>query len=213
MLIADILKAIHIKYEFNVEYFDETSEDCQVRLALVNDKINMWENEDGILWRELFVTVNDTLDSNGEFDLTDFILPANDLVIGDERYEYISPELLQANQYNEAGNVFTITGGDGEKKLSVYPNPGFANFSLRYYKKARTYTSTTDLNHVEMADPYFIVNAVVSELFLDDGDTEKAGVAIQIATQKLDAMKTKNATVPVFVDTKQADYNFNGFGN
>lgn len=214
MTITEVLQMIHIKYEFNVDYFVPTSEDYLVRLGLVNDKINMWENEDGILWRELFTTVNDTLDVNSSFALTDFILPANRLEIGDEYYEYISPELLQEQQKMSSGmNVFTITGGDADKSLTVYPAVGAQPFSLRYYAKARTYTTGLETEPLHMADPYFAIYAVVSELYLDDGDTEKAGVAMQIATQKLDGMKSKNAAVPVFVDTKQPDYEFKGFGN
>ncbi len=214
MTIQEVLNQIHIKYEFNTDFFDMANEDQKVRLALVNDKINMWENENGILWRELYTTVSDTLDSNGSFNLTNFILPANRLEIGSDYYEYISPELLQEQQkFNSNAKVYTVTGGVSDKTLTVYPNPGPVGFSLRYYKKATTYLTGTETTELEMSDPYFVIYSVVAELYLDDGDTEKSSVAIQIATQKLEGMKSKNAAVPVFVDTKQPDYQFKGFGN
>lgn len=214
MTILEVLNQIHIKYEFNVEFFDAASEDQQVRLALANDKINMWENEDGILWRELYTTVSDTLDTNSQFALTDFILPANKLEIGSIYYDYLSPELVQEQQiYASSKNIYTVTGGDQDKSITVYPDASGEDFSLRYYKKALQYTDQTATEPLEMADPYFVIYAVVSELYLDDGDTEKAGVAMQIATQKLEGMKSKNGSVPVFTETKQSDYTFMGFGN
>ena len=76
MTITEVLNQIHVKYEFNVEYFDMTNEDQLVRLALVNDKINMWENEDGILWRELFTSVQDRFTDEATYPVEDLILPA-----------------------------------------------------------------------------------------------------------------------------------------
>jgi len=214
MTITEVLNQIHVKYEFNVEYFDMTNEDQLVRLALVNDKINMWENEDGILWRELFTSVQDRFTDEATYPVEDLILPANRILSDGVYYEYISPELLQEQEKMAPGqHMFTITGGDTEKVINVPAERANEEFSFYYYKKARQYTTGVETEPLEMADPYFVIYSVVAELFLDDGDTEKAAVAVQIATQKLEGMKSKNAAVPVFVDTKQPDYQFQGFGN
>ncbi len=214
MTITEVMNMIHIKYDFNVEYVEAGSDDYGVRLALVNDKINMWENEDGILWRELFTKITDRFTDEATFPVTDLILPANRILSDGNYYEYISPELLQEQEKMSPGQLmFTITGGDTTKELNVPTERANEEFEFYYYKKALQYVDGTETEALEMADPYFAIYAVVSELFLDDGDTEKAGVAMQIATQKLDGMKSKNAAVPVFVDTKQPDYQFRGFGN
>jgi hypothetical protein len=214
MTIQEVLNQIHIKYEFNVEYFDMANEDQKVRLALVNDKINMWENEDGILWRELFVSVQDRFTDEATYPVPDLILPANRIVSDGNYFEYISPELLQEQEkMSPFQKMFTITGGDTEKVINVPADRANEEFRFYYYKKARTYVTGEETEPIEMADPYFIIYAVVAELFLDDGDTEKSSVATQIATQKLEGMKSKNSAVPVFVDTKQPDYQFKGFGN
>lgn len=214
MLIAEIMNIIHVKYEFNKDYFDATSEEYGLRLMLANDKINMWENEDGILWKELYTTSTGTLDGSGEASITDFKLPANKLQIGDDYYNYVSPELVQeAMIQRQTDKIFTVEGGDEAQTLRVFPNTGVIDYSLQYYKKAHVYTDGTDTTPIEMSDPYFIVNMVVGDLYLDDGDTEKASVVTQIGTQKLEAMVSRNAALPPFHDNKQPDYSFRGFGN
>lgn len=214
MTIDEVMKAIHVKYEHNTDYYDSSHEDYKTRLALVNEKINMWENEEGILWRELFTTVTDRFDDNGTYEISDILMPANKILCNGVYYEYLSPELIQEQEKYDLGkNVFTITQEDGVKSLNVRPALANEQFTFNYYRKATTYSTGSETEPLDMADPYFVVHSVAAELFLDDMDTEKAGVAVQIATQKLEGMKAKNAAVPVFVDTKQEDYTFNGFGN
>jgi hypothetical protein len=217
MLVSEALRIIHLKYEFNTFYPEDFSEDYELRLALINDKINMWENEDGILWRELYTRVSDRFDDDATYTITDMKVPANKLLSNSCYYEYYSPELIQEQSINDPeAKVFSITGGDVEKTINAKPELANEVFEFYYYKKARTFllgTENAPEGLIEMSDPYFVIYSVVSELFLDDGDTEKAGVAIQVATQKLEAMKTRNAIVPVFGKIKQQDYTFKGFGN
>lgn len=212
MTITECLQAIERRYEHGTDYYDATSEDFLLRLGLVNDKINMWEREAGMLWRELYTSTTDTLDANGEAVITNLHMPSGKLVIGDDYYEYLSPELIQESVRYETKDLFTILGGNMTRKVKVYPNPGAVAFTLPYYKTATTFTAGTDTAAIEMSDPYFIVHMVCSDLFMDDGDQDRASIEIQIASEKMGAMRIQNEAVPPFTNAKQEDYKFSGFG-
>jgi hypothetical protein len=59
-----------------------------------------------------------------------------------------------------------------------------------------------------MADPMFAVFYALSELKKDEGDTS----ALSIATQKLEAMKTKNIMPSFYQDTSLRNRTEDGFG-
>jgi len=207
MTILNALKEVYKIYEKADETPDVTSEDFKVRLAYANNSISKWENLEGIEWKELFGTIEDTL-VDGEFETpSDFKRPAGSLWIDGAEYNYVRPERVKMEVENDdSKQIYTITGG----KIKVYPVIS-DDFTLDYRKKAVTYSIGNEETEIEMSDPYYLINDVVAQLYLDDDDTQLAGVFLQIATQKLEAMKLANETSP-FYQEEESDNNFYGFG-
>ncbi len=213
MTITECLRAVERRYEHGTDYYDSSTEDFMLRLGLANDKINMWENESGMLWRELYSSATVTLDANGEAEIIDLHMPAGKVSLNGKLYPYMGPELIQeATYHTPSRELYTILNGDGHRTVKVHPNPGAAEITLPYYKNAHTYIDGDDTTAIEMADPYFIVHMVCSDLFMDDGDQDRASIEIQIGSEKLASMRMRNETAPPHTDEYADDYDFIGLG-
>ena len=178
-------------------------EDYDVWKGLINVAVDLWENEEGIFWNELFVKLDDaatgdkTIDSS-DFSYavpTDFRYPASGYVwlgSGDNKtpFKVIKQKDLQLYE-NDTGNwcYFLL---DGSPTLEFNPNANLPDgYTIRYnyYKKADKLTTGSDT--FDMSDPMFAVYYALSELKKEEGDTS----ALTIAEQKLESMKTRNMNV------------------
>lgn len=172
-------------------------EDYIVWTDLFNIAVNIWENEEGVLWKELFVKLSAaatgtkiTTAGNYSYTLpTDFRFPVSSYVwfgsnYNKTPYRIINPSSLQLYENNTDGFAYFLNGS-----LEFNPNMTIATgqtITYAYYKKATALSTGTDT--FEMSDPMFAVYYALSELKKEEGDTS----ALQIATQKLEAMKTFN---------------------
>lgn len=186
-------------------------EDYIVWTDLLNVGINIWENEEGMLWRELFVKLVDAPDgdkttTSGTHSYTVptlFSFPASAYVwLGTDTskiaFKVLDQKDVQLHE-NDSGNWCYFLQ-DGTPTLEFNPNcliPDNYTISYNYYKSANSVSTENDL--FEMSDPMFAVYYALSELKKEEGDTS----ALTIATQKLDAMKTKNMM--------SSDWEENGF--
>lgn len=175
-------------------------EDYEVWTSLLNTAINIWENEEGILWKELHTKLASAADgtkttSAGVYSYacpSDFNQPASGFVwlgSGNQKkaYSVIPQEQVQLLENNS--DDWCYFNLDGSPTLEFNPNltiSGGDTISYNYYKYANKLSTGTST--FEMADPFFAIYYALSELKKDEGDTS----ALTIATQKLDAMKIKN---------------------
>lgn len=195
----DAIGIINSLYEIDSTAPSDGDEDYTVWTALLNVAINLWEMEEGMLWEELFVKLDDASDGDktaaaGDYSYdapTNFVFPADGFVwIGTNTnktpYRVIRREDLQLYENNKSDWCYFIKGSS--PTLEFNPNCTVKAGTIRYnyYKNATALASTTDT--FDMADPMFAVYYVLSELKKEEGDTSSA----LIATQKLEAMKTKN---------------------
>lgn len=180
-------------------------EDYTVWTDFLNIGINLWEDEEGMLWKELFVKITDAPDGDKTSSATKysyvvpslFQFPASGYVwLGSNAtkvpFKVIQQEDLQLYE-NDLGNwcYFLM---DTTPTLEFNPNctiPDGYTLHYNYYKYATALVATTDA--FEMRDPMFAVYYALSELKKEEGDTS----ALSLATQKLEAMKTKN-TMPTW---------------
>lgn len=195
----DAVEYINFLYEGDTDSPTSGDDDFTYWTGLLNLGINLWENEEGVLWNELFVKYQDytgsevskvTVAGTHSYDLpSDFRFPASGYVwLGSgtdkQALKVIKQEELQAHENDTAyWCYFTLT------TLEINPNitiTGGYNINYNYYKHATALSSGTDT--FEMSDPMFAVYFALSELRRDEGDAT-SGV---IATQKLEGMKTKN---------------------
>lgn len=197
--LADFISYVNSLYESDETAPTSGDEDYTVWTGLANMAINIWENEEGVLWKELFVKLDDaatgdkTTDATTSYTLpTDFRYPASSYVwigAGTNRtaYKVIQPEEVQL--YEDSDDEWCYFQPGSTQTLEFNPNLTMSTgdtISYNYYKFATKLTGATDA--FEMSDPMFAVYYCVGELKKDEGDAS----ALDTATQKLEGMKTKN---------------------
>lgn len=203
--LTDAISFINTLYELDSEPPVSGDEDYTVWTALLNVAKNLWENEEGVLWEELFVKLADaatgdkTTDGTTSYTCpTDFVFSASAYVwLGSNTnktpYKVIKIEDLQLYENNSENWCYFIRGAS--PTLEFNPNLTIdtgSTISYNYYKSATKLTTGTD--KIEMSDPMAAVMYVVGELKKEEGDTS----ALEILSQKIDAMKTKNR-MPVWL--------------
>lgn len=195
-------------------------EDFTVWTSLLNTGINIWENEEGMLWNELFVKLADagSGDKTTEADDTSYVVPT-DFIFSASGYVWVgsgtSKTPFKVIKQSEVQLYENNTGRwcyflmDGSPTLEFNPNltitAGYT-ISYNYYKNATKLTTGSDT--FDMNDPMFAVYYAVSELKKEEGDTS----ALVIAEQKLESMKTKNEMPTWFQEDSGTDKVTAGFG-
>ena len=215
----DAISYLNTLFEGDSEPPVSGDEDYTVWTGLLNIGINLWEMEEGVLWKQLFIKLEDapdgdktTVASQWSYDLPAlFQFPAVGYVwlgAGNQKtpYKVMPIEKIQLLE-NDGGNWCYFT----ETTLEFNPNiqmDGGHIISYNYYKFASSLT--TGSSTFEMADPFYAVYYALSELKKDEGDTS----SLTIATQKMEAMKTRN-TMPSWFEDNMMDNvnNDSGFGN
>lgn len=202
--VDDAIEYINTLYESDETPPSEGDADYTVWLALLNIAKNLWEHEEGVFWKELFVKLadaatGDKTTSAGDTSYTcptDFKFPACGYVwlgsgTSKTAYKVITQEQAQLLQ-NDLGKwcYFLM---DTSPTLEFNPNLASSisaglTIHYEYYKSATKLTTGTDT--FEMSDPMFAVYYALSELKKDEGDT----TSLSIATQKMESMKTRNIT-------------------
>jgi hypothetical protein len=194
-------------------------EDYTVWTGLLNIAINIWENEEGMLWRPLFIRLADSADGDKTTNDGDhsyalpalFQFPASGYVwlgAGNQKtpYKVMPIEKVQLLE-NDGGHwcYFTPTTLEFNPNLTIGAGSTISYNFYKYATKLATGSST-----FEMTDPFFAIYYALSELKKDEGDTS----ALTIATQKLEAMKTRNTMPSWYEDNYMDDVNNDaGFGN
>jgi len=196
MTLTEAINFLNILYNGNSSPPSSGEEDYTVWTALFNIAINVWFSEEGMLWRQCFVKLSDATDGDDtavagtySYDTpTNFSFPASSIVwigtgINKIPYKVIDPKNLALYENNSENWCYFLN-----QSLEFNPNCTVQSGTLNYvYYKTAT-DVTTGSSVFEMSDPMFAVYYALNELKKDEGDSS-AGI---IATQKLEAMKTKN---------------------
>lgn len=199
-MLDNLVSYTNTLYESDATAPSSGDEDYLVWTALFNIAINLWENEEGVLWNELFTSLANAADGTktttaGIYSYscpTLISFPASGYVwlgsgVNKTPYKVIKPEEKQLYENNSGDWCYFLL--DATPTLEFNPNLTIStgqtiNYSL--YLKATKLSASTDV--IQMSDPMFAVFYALSELKKEEGDTS----ALSIATQKLEAMKTKN---------------------
>jgi hypothetical protein len=193
--LADFIGYVNTLYESDETAPTSGDEDYTVWTGLANMAINVWENEEGVLWKELFVKLEDAPDGDTTTDGTNsytlptlFKYPASSYVwVGGDAYKVIKQEDIQLYEGDSTRWCYFLM--DSTPTLEFNPNLTMTTgdtIKYNYYKYATKLSGSTDT--FEMSDPMFAVYYAVGELKKDEGDAS----ALDIATQKLEGMRTKN---------------------
>ena len=195
----DALEYLNTLYEGDSDAPSSDEDDYSIWLSLINIAIDIWENEEGMMWKELFVKLADAADGDKETDgtnsytlPTNFRFPASGYVwIGagtnKTAYKVIKQEDIVLYENDSSNWCYFLM--DTSPTLEFNPNLSMTTgdtISYNYYKQATKLTTGADT--FEMSDPMFTVYYALSELKKEEGDTSAAA----IASQKLEAMKIRN---------------------
>lgn len=188
-------------------------EDFTVWTSLMNIAINVWNSEEGMLWRELYVKLADAATgdktaSAGDYSYacpTNFVFPGSAYVwigTGSNKTAYKVVDQKDLPMYENNSEKWCYFLLDGSPTLEFNPNCTVDAGTISYvYYKTPTEVST-GASTFEMSDPMFAVYYALNELKKDEGDS----TAGAIASQKLEAMKTRNYQVAYGqVDSLQSD--------
>lgn len=215
--LSDAIGYINSLYEGDTSAPTSGEDDFTYWTSLINIAVNMWETEEGMLWKELFVKLADASDGDKTTvaDTHSYTLPTN-FKFHAGGYVWIGSgtsktalKVINPEQYQLYANTeehvcwFTATTLEFNPNMTV---TGGYTINYDYYKYATKLASGTDT--FEMSDPMFAVYYALSELRKDEGDTTSGA----IATQKLEAMKTKNIMPGWLQDTFTGSYD-EGFGS
>lgn len=194
-------------------------EDYTVWTDLFNTATNLWENEEGVLWKELFVKLVDapdgdkTTDGGTSYDCpTLFKFPASGYVwlgtgTNKTAYKVIKQHEVQLFENNSENWCYFLM--DASPTLEFNPNLSISSgqtISYNYYKYASALSTASDV--FEMSDPMFAVYYALSELTKEEGNAQ----ALNLASQKIEAMKTRNEQPAWFQEDSLLRNAESGFG-
>lgn len=218
--LAQAISLLNSLYEADSDPPAEGEEDFTVWTALLNLGVSLWENEEGMLWKELFVKLADAADGSKTITAntfsystpSNFKFPATGYVwIGSgtskTAYRIITQNDLQLYENNVGRWCYFQM--DGSPTLEFNPNLHLTTggtISYSYYKKASALSTGADI--FEMSDPSFCIYYALSELKKEEGDSS----ALAIATQKLEAMKTRNMLASDWEESTLRSKYGRGFG-
>lgn len=225
MTLTELLQHINILINKDTDYPTSSEEDYDVRVKLVNQAINVWGDDKGVLWNELFASLADASDGDTElvedqesYDCpTDFNFPLGKVrtVHDDDSTYYDRMPVTQSQLLDDDSSTycFWITGNkDAGHDIHIHPTPDSDNagdtISYDYYKDPTELSSGTDV--IEMSDPYFAVYWAAAELMQDELPSQ-ADTYRQIALNKLSAMKLRNDQ-PAAWEAHAITDNYEGFG-
>lgn len=199
---------------------DFGEEDYTVWTSFINLGVSLWENEEGVLWRELFVKLADAADgdkttSSGDYSYalpTNFKFPASGYVwlgtgTNKTAFKVVTQEEVQLYENNASNWCYFLL--DTTPTLEFNPNctiPNGQTISYNYYKTATALSAAADT--FDMSDPLFTVYYALSELKKEEGDTS----ALDIAEQKLESMRVKNMMPTWFQEDTSRNSTLKGFG-
>lgn len=219
--LSDFITYLNTLYNSSSDAPVAGEEDYTVWTSLANTAVNLWENEEGILWAELFSSLSSATDGDKTTTEDDYsyTLPTNFrfsasgyVWLGDNTnktaYKVIRAEDAQILE-NDLGNwcYFLL---DGSPTLEFNPNItmlGGSTINFNYYKHATKLTTGTDT--FEMADPMFAVYFALAELKKEEGNNAE----LQIASQKLESMKVRNIMPTWFQEDSLLKAPGDGFAN
>lgn len=213
--LTNAITFLNYLYEGDTDAPVSGDDDFTYWTGLLNIAVNTWENEEGVLWNELFCKLSAAADGDKTTSANDysytlptnFRFPASGYVwlgsgTSKTPLKVIKQEEIAALE-NNSDNwcYFTPTTLEINPNLTISAG---ATISYNYYKYATALSGGAD--NFEMSDPMFAVYFVLSELRRDEGDSASGA----IATQKLESMKTKNV-MPAWLQDTFNDSDQEGF--
>jgi len=201
MTLQEAQNMLHAIYQGDSSVPSSTSGEWAYRTVLINEAVNKWANLKGVLWNELWTTLEDSLDGDKvttdskSYDMpSDFMFLGSFVDVGGVKYEVVSPD--RVDDYPADAHIVFVSGNtaSGYKLNFVSAPEAGKTIDYPYYKKPQELSKTTDV--IEMPDPQFCIDWALYRMRSNDGDGQLAGASRAEALTSLEAMKTRNFMSP-----------------
>lgn len=211
MTYDNIFEALYTLYRAESDTPASTDDEYTICLRLANEAINRWSNYDGVYWKELFTTLQDSAQVSPALvttltaSTTAYVAPSDMKEAGGlmrvrnadgktvRTYRIVNPEEVQFKSDSASYVYFTGNPTTGfTMHLSQAPDTSVIGleFDYVYYKKPTEFTTGTD--KTEMANPYFIVHRALAQRFRASRNTVGYQTAMRDAEDALKVMKMDN---------------------
>lgn len=204
--LSGIVAAVIALINQDTDTLTETDDEYLLIKAYANNAINRWENDNGILWNELWADLTGAADGTKTITSgtstyaapTNFRFPGGWVRLtsgGQEiRYPVVKPHEAQKIMASSSQKAAWFTGNPGAGfTLNLTPTPDAEidgwTINYDYYKLATALSSGTD--NPEMADPFFAVYYAASELVREEDPTRWKSLRDD-AEEKLKQMEVNN---------------------
>lgn len=186
MYASEILEKVHVRYEGDTSYPTSSEEDFIVRLAHLDDAIDVIQLKvkEGVKYSFLAKETTLTTGGTGTDALpADFLAFATDyLKAGSLEYKKVSKE--DGIKYEQAGLQPYYFWQEGTNLRSLPAISG--DVTLPYQRKCTRFTTGDETEDVD-GNPKFYQEYILSKLYLDDGDLNQYNVHANEAKEYLDA--------------------------
>lgn len=211
MTLDDLIKALHIKAQGDVEFPASGEDDYTLYTAQLNDAISRWDSE-GVYWNSLFLTLQTA--STGAVKVitsgtSSYAMPTKFKELGGKikvysgstvnYYNVVKPEAI--SELTSTTKYAYVTGNPKDGfflHLNPVPDSTIDGYDIDYlyYSYPTKLTSSTDVS--ECPDPYFLVEYATAMNKINDEDSYAHSTSLKLAEYKLGIMKSNNQKLPPY---------------
>lgn len=194
MTIDELLQKVHVRYEKNVDYPAQGSEDHTVRMAYANDALSAWEKEakEGIYWKNLKKAASQastTIPADFLCFMKSYGHPARIQIDGVDYVEVSMADGQLMKQENATSAYVFWTEAGTIVTLPAYIS---GTITFPYIRKATRYSVGDETDELDVDDEDFVQEYVLAQLYLDDGNMNLYNAHINAAADLLTAMRGLN---------------------
>lgn len=220
MTLDEFQANLHALYQGDTNTPTSSEDDYTYRTSLLKAAINDWNSEKGIQWAELakWNTDSQTQTTDGTTVrfacYSDFAYPGGYVLLKNSsgqyaKYDVIPPQKAQLYK----GTTGTKCWFSGNAKDGFYLNfisAPATGYTIEYPYYKTVYVPSSAAHIIEMSNPWFAVYTALSKLHEQDGEGDRAILALQKANNAMGDMRVKNDFPLWFQDHAVDDRDFVG---
>lgn len=227
MTLDQFQATLHALYQGDNNTPTSSEDDYTYRTSLLQAAIDDWNDEKGIMWAELakWNTDSQTQTTNGVTKVfacySDFVLPGGYILLKNAdgtvyaKIDVIPPQ--KAQLYKASGSQAAyFTGNDKDGHNLNFINAPISGYTIDYPYYKAPYKPASGSQIIEMQKPMFAVYTALSKLHEQDGEGDRALLALQKANNAMASMRINNDFPIWFQDHAVEDRDFvqgsGGFG-
>lgn len=226
MTLNQFQQYLHALYQGDSNTPESGDDDFTYRTSLLVSSIHDWDNEPGIFWAELWKmnSTAQTQTTNGVATTftasTDFRFPGGFVRLVNSSGNSTFYKVKRAQEIellrNQTEEVCWFTGNEKDGFTLNFLSAPATGLTVDYPYYKKPYEPSTGSHVIEMADPWFALYTALAKLHEQDGEGDRALLALQKANSRMANMRIRNELPVWFQENSIPDRNFStgsgGFG-